>query len=104
MNTFLRSKLPNTGISIFTVMSMLSAEHHAINLGQGTPDFEISEVLIDLVDKAMKDGHNQYTHRNGLLVLREIIAEKIEFLYKNIVDPSQKLLLLREVPMQFIQL
>ena len=77
MQPFLKSKLPNTGVSIFTVMSVLSAQHKAINLGQGTPDFEISEVLIDLVYKAMRDGHNQYTHRNGLLSLREAIAEKI---------------------------
>ncbi len=91
MHTFPRSKLPNTGISIFTVMSVLAAEHHAINLGQGTPDFEISEELIDLVDKAMRDGHNQYTHRNGLLALRERIAEKIDLLYHNKVDPSTEI-------------
>ena len=88
MQPFLKSKLENTGISIFTVMSVLAAEHKAINLGQGTPDFEISEELIGLVNKAMQDGHNQYSHRNGLLALREKIAEKIEFLYGKKVDPS----------------
>ncbi len=87
MESFLKSKLPNTGVSIFTVMSALAAEHKAINLGQGTPDFEISEELIGLVSKAMRDGHNQYTHRNGLLALRETIAEKIDSLYHNKVDP-----------------
>lgn len=91
METFLKSKLPNTGVSIFTVMSVLAAEHKAINLGQGTPDFQISEELIDLVNKAMRDGHNQYTHRNGLLALRETIAEKIDFLYQNKVDPSTEI-------------
>ena len=88
MQPFLKRKLSNTGISIFTVMSVLAAEHKAINLGQGTPDFEISEELIGLVNKAMQDGHNQYSHRNGLLALREKIAEKIEFLYGKKVDPS----------------
>lgn len=87
MQPFLSSKLPNTGVTIFTVMSMLATEHKAINLGQGTPDFNISEELIDLVAKAMRDGHNQYTHRNGLLSLREAIAEKIHFLYNKKVDP-----------------
>jgi methionine aminotransferase len=91
MDTFLKSKLPNTGVSIFTVMSVLAAEHKAINLGQGTPDFEISEELIELVNKAMRDGHNQYTHRNGLLSLRETIAEKIYSLYHNKVDPSTEI-------------
>jgi methionine aminotransferase len=79
--------LPNTGVSIFTVMSVLAGEHNAINLGQGTPDFPISGELIDLVHKAMKDGYNQYTHRNGLPALTETLAEKIEYLYGIKVDP-----------------
>lgn len=91
MQPFLTSKLPNTGVSIFTEMSVLAARHKAINLGQGTPDFEISGELIDLVSKAMREGHNQYSHRNGLLALREAIAEKIEFLYNNKIDPSSEI-------------
>ncbi len=93
MEPFFDSKLPNTGISIFTVMSVLAARHHAINLGQGTPDFAISDELIELVYKAMKDGHNQYIHRNGLPELREIIAEKIFFLYKSKVDPATEIVI-----------
>ena len=85
------SKLPNTGVSIFTVMSLLALEHKAINLGQGTPDFTISPQLIELVFKAMKDGHNQYAHRNGLLSLRKEIAEKIHFLYNCTVNPDTEI-------------
>lgn len=89
MNTpFLKSKLPNTTETIFTVMSVLALQHKAINLGQGFPDFEMNQELIGLVNKAMKDGHNQYAHKNGLPALRETIAEKISFLYKNKVDPQ----------------
>ena len=72
-------------------MSSLAAKHKAINLGQGTPDFEMDEDLIDLVTKAMKDGHNQYAHRNGLLKLREAIAEKVDFLYQAKVNPSTEI-------------
>ena len=39
-------------------MSSLALKHNAINLGQGFPDFEMNELLIDLVNKAMRDGHN----------------------------------------------
>ncbi|HEU5053597.1 MAG TPA: methionine aminotransferase [Hanamia sp.] len=91
MENLPKSKLPETGVSIFTVMSVLAAKHNAINLGQGTPDFDISPELIELVCKAMKDGHNQYAHRNGLLALREVISEKIEFLYKTKVDPATEI-------------
>ncbi len=87
----IKSKLPNTGETIFTAMSSLAAKHNAINLGQGTPDFEMNEELIDLVTKAMKDGHNQYAHRNGLLKLREVIAEKVYFLYQASVDPATEI-------------
>jgi methionine aminotransferase len=81
------SKLPDTGTTIFTVMSQLAIENNAINLGQGFPDFAMSEELIALVNKAMLDGHNQYTHTNGLLLLREKLAAKTEKLYGNSINP-----------------
>jgi methionine aminotransferase len=87
----IKSKLPNTGETIFTEMSSLAAKHKAINLGQGTPDFDMNEALIDLVTKAMKDGHNQYAHRNGLLKLREAIAEKVEYLYQASINPNTEI-------------
>ena len=67
----IHSKLPDTGTTIFTVMSQLAAEYNAINLGQGFPDFMMSKELISLVNAAMLKGNNQYVHMNGLLLLRE---------------------------------
>lgn len=75
------SRLPNVGTTIFTVMSQLAREYNAINLGQGFPDFPMSSQLIDLVEKAMREGHNQYTHMNGYPLLRERIADKVNTLY-----------------------
>ena len=80
-NLSIQSKLPKVGTTIFTVMSVLAAEHKAINLGQGYPDFMMNPELIALVNKAMQAGNNQYVHMNGLLTLRERLAEKIELLY-----------------------
>ncbi len=40
------SKLPGTGTTIFTVMSGLATEYNAVNLGQGFPDFEMSEPAV----------------------------------------------------------
>jgi len=87
----LKSKLPHVGTTIFTIMSSLAVEHKAINLGQGFPDFEMNEALIALVNKAMKDGHNQYVHMNGLTTLREQIAEKIFDLYNTTVNASDEI-------------
>ena len=75
------SKLPKAGTTIFTIMSALANEHKAINLSQGFPNFEVSEELISLVNQFMKKGMNQYAPMQGIMPLREAIAEKMERLY-----------------------
>lgn len=91
MTPSIQSKLPEVGTTIFTVMSVLANEHKAINLGQGFPDYPMNQELIALVNKAMKDGYNQYTHMCGLPALRERIAEKIEGLYAAPVNPDTEI-------------
>ena len=87
----MQSKLPHIGTSIFTVMSQLALQHKAINLGQGFPDFPMSEVLIDCVTEAMKAGGNQYAHTNGLPLLRERLAEKMNDLYATAIHPDTEI-------------
>ncbi len=82
------SKLPHVGTTIFTVMSRLAHECGAINLSQGFPDFPIDGKLIDLVEKAMRAGHNQYAPMPGLPALREAIAAKARRLYGFSYDPE----------------
>lgn len=72
-------------------MSALALRHNAINLGQGFPDFPMSDELIALVNEAMKNGHNQYVHMNGYIPLREAIAEKVEFLYNTKINPDTQI-------------
>ena len=84
----LHSKLPRVGISIFSKMSALALKENAINLSQGFPDFNCSPELIDLVYDAMKGGFNQYAPMEGLLTLRERIAEKTEELYSKNYNPE----------------
>ena len=87
----IHSKLPEVGTTIFTVMSVLAAEHQAINLGQGFPDFPMNEELVVKVCEAMKSGHNQYTHMNGYIPLRESIAEKAALLYGSSIHPEKEI-------------
>jgi methionine aminotransferase len=84
----LKSKLPSVGTTIFTEMSVLAAQYGAINLGQGFPDFEMDPTLTQLVNKAMADGFNQYTHANGYPVLREALAAKVQSLYQQSINPD----------------
>jgi methionine aminotransferase len=85
---FVKSKLPEVGTTIFTVMSQLAVEQNAVNLGQGFPDFAMSDELTSLVDEAMKNGYNQYTHMNGFPLLRERLAEKANILYGAAINPD----------------
>ena len=85
------SKLPQTGTSVFAIMSQMAKEHNAINLSQGFPDFAVSPELIKLVNKYMRKGYNQYAPMPGLPELREAIAEKTEFLYSAKYDPETEI-------------
>ena len=87
----IKSKLPNTGITIFAKMTVLANQHGAINLAQGFPDFMSSEKLIDLVHQYMKKGMNQYAPMPGLMSLRERIAEKVFDLYKIEFNPEKEI-------------
>ncbi len=87
----IQSKLPNVGTTIFTVMSSLAVKHNAINLGQGFPDFSMNEELIALTNEAMHSGANQYVHMNGYIPLRETLAEKVQSLYKTIINPDTQI-------------
>ena len=78
LHPVVRSKLPNVGTTIFSVMSALAQEVGAINLSQGFPDFPLDPRLTDAVAKAMRDGHNQYAPMPGVPALREQIAVKVE--------------------------
>lgn len=89
--TTLVSKLPDVGTTIFTVMSSLAAELGAVNLGQGFPDFPMSEELVGLVDQAMRNGYNQYAHMNGYAPLLNTLAEKIAGLYGTTINPDTQI-------------
>jgi methionine aminotransferase len=68
-------------------MSVLANEHKAINLGQVFPITNEKE-LIALVNKAMQDGYNQYTHER-LPALRERVAEKIAGFIQQALIPKR---------------
>lgn len=82
----IQSRLPEVGTSIFSVMSKLAWEYNAINLSQGFPDFPVSEVLVGLIHKNMKAGHNQYAPMPGVPGLRKVIAEAVEKTYQRTTD------------------
>jgi methionine aminotransferase len=89
--SLLESKLPRAGTTIFTVMSRLAAEHGAINLSQGFPDFDPPPRLVERVTEQMRGGANQYAPMAGLLSLRSAIAAKVLDYYTRAVDAEAEI-------------
>ena len=86
-----QTKLPAVGTTIFTVMSALATEHQAVNLGQGFPDFACDPRLVQSVNDAMVQGHNQYPPMTGVPALREAISVKVEAMYDRRYDPTTEI-------------
>jgi methionine transaminase len=82
-----RSKLPDVGTTIFTVMSRRAIEEGALNIGQGFPDYEIDPLLARALAEAVAAGNNQYAPMEGVVALREQIASKVRASYRIEVDP-----------------
>ncbi len=86
-----QSKLPKVGTTIFSVMSALAKEHNAINLSQGFPDFECEKKLLELAQKYMNAGFNQYAPMQGVIQLRERIVQIISKVYSANYNPETEI-------------
>ena len=80
-NGSIRSKLPQTDQSIFSLINQHAAKAGALNLSQGYPDFGMPEDLITRVTHYMKKGYNQYAPMPGVPDLLNKISQKTKSLY-----------------------
>ena len=78
----------NMGESIFTRMSRLAVKHHAVNLGQGFPDFGWPEQILDAAARAVKEKSNQYAAAFGLPELRQAIAHHYNRQFCQNLEPA----------------
>src|ERR1043165_6653630 len=88
MSINLRSKLPNVGTTIFTVMTERARQLGAINLAQGFPDYDPPDALKALLTEHVQQGPNQYAPMTGAAALREQIALKMAASYGRLFDPD----------------
>lgn len=86
------SKLPAVGTTIFTTMSALAQKHGAINLAQGFPNFPIDAQLQDQLLRVSKENSHQYAPLQGILSLREKVANLINRQYKRAVQSEEILI------------
>lgn len=89
--TSIKSKLPHTGTTIFTIMSALANEQGALNLSQGFPDFPVDPRLIKLVTKYMKEGFNQYSPLAGVPSLRQVLSDIVFEEHGHRYDPETEI-------------
>ena len=78
------------GTTVFTVMSALASEHDAINLGQGFPDTDGPDDVIQAAADALRDGRNQYPPLTGVPELRAAVAAANQRFYGITVDPASE--------------
>lgn len=78
--------------TIFAEMSALAVSTGAINLGQGFPDEDGPDEVLEAARQAISDGVNQYPPGLGLPILRHAIAEHQHRFYGLTVDPEREVL------------
>lgn len=71
----IHSKLPAQGVTIFSIMTAMAQRLNALNLSQGFPDFDAPPALLQSLSQATLDGFNQYAAGDGLLQLRQQLAQ-----------------------------
>jgi len=75
--------------SVFERMSGLAAQHGAVNLGQGFPDFGWPPEILEAAAKAVVDGSNQYAPSRGIVPLREAVAAHYNRQFGQQLDAAQ---------------
>jgi methionine transaminase len=83
----IHSKLPAQGVTIFSVMTAMAQRLNALNLSQGFPDFAAPSALLKALSQATLDGFNQYAPGDGLISLREQLAQQFLKRDQLVIDP-----------------
>ncbi len=84
----IQSKLPNTAISIISLMNKLIEENGAIDMATSKTDFPCAPELIRLATDHLKTKYNNYAPVEGVLTLRKAIADRIKENYGYSYDPK----------------
>lgn len=80
------------GQTVFSKMSALAREHDAVNLGQGFPDTDGPDEVLEAARRAITGGHNQYPPAQGVPPLRSAIADHQRDRYGIDLDPGSQVL------------
>ncbi|MGI8716556.1 MAG: pyridoxal phosphate-dependent aminotransferase [Lapillicoccus sp.] len=86
------ARMQGFGTTIFSEMSALAQQAGAINLGQGFPDTDGPQEMLDAAKAAIDAGCNQYPPGPGVPQLLEAVARHQARFYGIPVDPAREVL------------
>jgi aspartate/methionine/tyrosine aminotransferase len=85
-------RIENMPTSIFATMSKKAVEYNAVNLGQGFPDFDGPQWIMDKAYEAMKESKNQYAPSPGILSLRKNLSGNYKSIYGIDYNPLNEII------------
>ena len=88
----LADRLAGVGTTIFAEMSALAMRTSSVNLGQGFPDTDGPDSVLEAAVTALRSGRNQYAPGTGVPELRQAIAEHQRRWYDMAIDPDREVL------------
>jgi N-succinyldiaminopimelate aminotransferase len=92
VQSVLADRLASVGMTIFTEMSALASRTGSVNLGQGFPDTDGPDSVLEAAVDALRSGRNQYAPGTGVPELRQAIAEHQRRWYDMAIDPDREVL------------
>ncbi|HYU85051.1 MAG TPA: aminotransferase class I/II-fold pyridoxal phosphate-dependent enzyme, partial [Kribbellaceae bacterium] len=88
----LTSRLQGLGTTIFAEMSALAVRTGSVNLGQGFPDTDGPQSLLEDAVAAIRAGANHYPPGRGIPALRQAITDHQKRWYDVDLDPGEHVL------------
>jgi N-succinyldiaminopimelate aminotransferase len=82
------ARTADLGTTIFAEMSARAVSTGAVNLGQGFPDTDGPEAVVEAAVDALRGGRNQYAPGIGVPELRQAVADHQKRFYGLDVDPE----------------
>src|SRR5690606_29049580 len=92
MRNPLVTRMTGFGTTIFAEMTQRALQFDAVNLGQGFPDTDGPQELLDIARESIASGLNQYSPAIGMPVLRAAVAHHQRRFYGLEVDPDTEVL------------
>ena len=86
------ARVAATTTTIFAEMSALAVATESVNLGQGFPDTDGPDFMLDEARMAIATGINQYPPARGIRPLREAITDHCQRYYGLTYDPDTEVL------------